>query len=103
MPERDSAPSPAQMDPALMDILLVLWNSADRAPGKPCSLARLSKQCAVQMSTLLRHMNSLLGAGLAEMTLREEGGGEARLSAAGCDLCRSIFTPASSDQPAGAP
>lgn len=85
-----AAPDRAQIDPVLLTILQVLFHSA---PGKPCSLARLSKQSAIQMSTLLRHMHTLLGAGLADMTLREEGGGEATLTVGGMALCQTMFAP----------
>lgn len=87
----------AQIDPELLSILSVLWDAQRRTPEKPCSLAKLSKQSGVSMSTLLRHMNTLIGAGLAEMTLRDEGGGSAALSPAGHDLCMAIFDPAAND------
>lgn len=93
----------AQIDPELLSMLSVLWDAARRTPDKPCSLAKLSKQSGVFMSTLLRHMNTLIGANLAEMTLRDEGGGSAALTQAGYELCLAIFDPAANDVGAAGP
>ena len=81
------------IDAALVALLALLWQARQEAPGKPWSLAKLAKRAGVQMSTLLRQLNALSGAGLAIVTTRENGGGAASLSVAGAALCASVFVP----------
>ena len=81
------------IDAALIALLALLWQARQQAPGKPWSLAKLAKRAGVQMSTLLRQLNALSSAGLAVVAKAESGGGSALLSAAGAELCASVFTP----------
>ncbi len=87
--EQDTA---AQIDQALVGLLSLLWEAAQNSQDKPWSLAKLRKRSGVYMSTLLRHLNALVSAGLVELIAREDGTGSAALSSAGCDLCTVIFS-----------
>ena len=81
------------IDAALIALLALLWEARQDVPGKPWSLAKLAKRAGLQMSTLLRQLNALSSAGLASVTTAENGGGSALLSAAGAELCASVFAP----------
>ena len=78
---------------ALIGVLETLWRIEAGQPGKPCSLAKLSKQAQWPMSVLRRQLVMLVEAGWIELRL-DEGGitGTARLSASGLALGREIFT-----------
>jgi DNA-binding IclR family transcriptional regulator len=77
---------------ALLGVLEQLWRSARERPGKPCSLAWLSKQSHRPMSTLRRQLALLVDAGWVALHL-DDGGvtGVAELSAAGLELAASLF------------
>ncbi|MDN2712658.1 ArsR family transcriptional regulator [Janthinobacterium sp. SUN118] len=81
----------AGIDEALVALLALLWQARQDAPEKPWSLAKLAKRAGVQMSTLLRQLNALSSAGLAVVATAEHGGGSASLSAAGAQLCATVF------------
>jgi len=81
------------VDAALIALLALLWEARQEAPEKPWSLAKLAKRAGVQMSTLLRQLNALSSAQLVSVTTAESGGGSASLSAAGAELCASMFAP----------
>ncbi|PJC96263.1 transcriptional regulator [Janthinobacterium sp. BJB1] len=85
------------IDAALIALLALLWQARQDAPGKPWSLAKLAKRAGVQMSTLLRQLNALSSAGLVTLATAESGGGSASLSAAGAELCASVFAAPSAD------
>jgi DNA-binding IclR family transcriptional regulator len=78
---------------ALVGVLEALWRIEAGHPGKPCSLAKLSKQARRPMSVLRRQLLMLVEAGWVELRL-DEGGitGSVRLSAAGLQLSRELFT-----------
>lgn len=80
------------IDAALIALLALLWQARQEAPVRPWSLAKLAKRAGVQMSTLLRQLNALSSAGLVVVATAESGGGSALLSAAGAELCASVFT-----------
>lgn len=80
------------IDAALMALLALLWQARREAPEKAWSLAKLAKRAGVQMSTLLRQLNALSSAGLVTVVTAESGGGSVLLSAAGAELCASVFT-----------
>lgn len=82
-----------EIDTALIVLLALLWEARQEAPEKPWSLAKLAKRAGVQMSTLLRQLNALSSAGLVVVATAENGGGSASLSAAGAQLCASMFAP----------
>ncbi|MDN2698847.1 helix-turn-helix domain-containing protein [Janthinobacterium sp. SUN073] len=81
------------IDTALIALLALLWEARQEAPEKAWSLAKLAKRAGVQMSTLLRQLNALSSAGLVTVVTAESGGGSASLSAAGAQLCASMFAP----------
>ena len=78
---------------ALIGVLETLWRIEAGHPGKPCSLAKLSKQAQRPMSVLRRQLLMLVEAGWVDLRL-DEGGitGTARLSDAGLQLSRELFT-----------
>jgi hypothetical protein len=53
-------------DPALIAILAQLWRAAQETPGRAWSLAKLSKQSGVPMSSLIRQLTALSDAALLE-------------------------------------
>lgn len=75
----------------LTGVLEPLWRIGIQRPGKACSLARLSKQSQRAMSVLRRQLTVLEMAGLAVVSLREDGSGDVALTAAGKELCASLF------------
>ncbi|SEO01312.1 hypothetical protein SAMN05428959_104182 [Duganella sp. CF517] len=77
----------------LIGLLEALWRIEAAQPGKPCSLAKLSKQSQRPMSVLRRQLLMLVEAGWVELSL-DEGGitGSVRLSAAGLRLTGELFT-----------
>ena len=78
---------------ALIGVLETLWRVEAGHPGKPCSLAKLSKQAQRPMSVLRRQLLMLVEAGWIELRL-DEGGitGTTQLSPAGQQLARELFT-----------
>ncbi len=55
-----------EIDPALIAILAQLWRAAQETPGRAWSLAKLSKQSGVPMSSLIRHLTALSDAALLD-------------------------------------
>lgn len=80
-----------ELDPAVVALLQQLWEVSQEPAAAPWSLAKLSKQSGLPMSTLRRVLTQLAAAGLAEMREREDGRASANLSAAGRELCGAIF------------
>ena len=78
---------------ALIGVLEALWRIEAEHPGKPCALAKLSKQAQRPMSVLRRQLLMLVEAGWIALRL-DEGGitGTVRLSAAGLQLSNELFT-----------
>ena len=91
-----------EIDPAMIAILAQLWRAAQETPGRAWSLAKLSKQSGVPMSSLIRHLTALSDAALLESADLDgpDSHGEntanaptAALSGAGRELCAQLFTP----------
>jgi hypothetical protein len=86
-----------EIDPALIAILAQLWRAAQETPGRAWSLAKLSKQSGVPMSSLRRHLTALSDAALLDPadpdTTRENAANTptAALSEAGRELCAQLF------------
>jgi DNA-binding IclR family transcriptional regulator len=89
-----------EIDPALIAILAQLWRAAQETPGRAWSLAKLSKQSGVPMSSLIRHLTALSEAALLEPanSAGPDSHGEntanaptASLSEAGRELCAQLF------------
>jgi DNA-binding IclR family transcriptional regulator len=83
-----------EIDPALIAILAQLWRAAQEIPGRAWSLAKLSKQSGVPMSSLRRHLTALSDAALLDRTATGEsatGTPTASLSDAGRELCAQLF------------
>lgn len=83
----------------LTAVLEPLWRIVTARPGQPCSLARLGKQARFAMSTLRRQLTVLTDAGLVTVAMREDGSGDVALTAAGAELCASLFTPEAPSTP----
>jgi DNA-binding MarR family transcriptional regulator len=79
------------IDPALVAVLTQLWRAKQDTPGRAWSLAKLSKQSDLPMSTLRRQLTGLSDAGLAEVQIDEEGVGSAWLTSEGVTLCAALF------------
>ncbi|MFT4434348.1 ArsR family transcriptional regulator [Caballeronia sp. 15715] len=90
-----------EIDPALIAILAQLWRAAQETPGRAWSLAKLSKQSGVPMSSLIRHLTALSDAALLAPPENAGADGEiaantanpptAVLSEAGRELCAQLF------------
>ena len=89
-----------EIDPAMIAILSQLWRAAQETPGRAWSLAKLSKQSGVPMSSLIRHLTALSDAALLDRANPDnpDSDGEntpnaptAALSEAGRELCAQLF------------
>ena len=92
-----------EIDPAMIAILAQLWRAAQETPGRAWSLAKLSKQSGVPMSSLIRHLTALSDAALLDSAnpAGPDFQGEntanaptAALSEAGRELCAQLFAQA---------
>ena len=89
-----------EIDPALIAILAQLWRAAQETPGRAWSLAKLSKQSGVPMSSLRRHLTALSDAALLDQDnpdkTREDAANAptAMLSEVGRELCAQLFAQA---------
>ncbi|OXC75197.1 Transcriptional regulator [Caballeronia sordidicola] len=88
------------IDPALIAILAQLWRAAQETPGRAWSLAKLSKQSGVPMSSLRRQLTALSDAALLDPanpddpdTIRENPANppSVALNDAGRELCAQLF------------
>jgi DNA-binding transcriptional ArsR family regulator len=84
-------PMDDEIDPALVAVLAQLWRAAQESPAHGWSLAKLSKQAGVPMSSLQRHLTALADAGLAHARSPDAGTPGAALSDNGRELCAQLF------------
>jgi DNA-binding IclR family transcriptional regulator len=85
----DVAAAPRSPEDTLAALLSALWQATVAQDGRTWSLAKLSKRAGLPMSVMRRHLGALVAAGLATMTLNEDGTGSAALSAAGMQMCEA--------------
>ncbi|KAI3595390.1 hypothetical protein D8I24_8011 [Cupriavidus necator H850] len=81
----------ADIDPAMVAALQVLWQAGREGGGSPWSLAKIAKRAQLPMSVLRRVLTQLQAAGLADVAIDEEGRGHASLTPAGAGLAAQAF------------
>ncbi|GAB7522998.1 helix-turn-helix domain-containing protein [Paraburkholderia sp. 2C] len=89
--EHDGAPDMNDPQVQLVVVLGELWGARDESPGKPWSLAKLSKRAQLPMSTLRRLLTELTAAGLVDVESRPDGTGSAVLTEQGAQVCADLF------------
>lgn len=87
------------IDPAIVAVLQVLWQSRCEGGASPWSLARIAKRAQLPMSVLRRVLTQLQAAGLADVALDEAGRGHAGLTPAGAELAAQAFPQDFPDTP----
>ncbi|WP_233802201.1 ArsR family transcriptional regulator [Paraburkholderia sp. HP33-1] len=90
------------IDPQLAAILAQLWRAHRETPWRAWSLAKLSKQAGVPMSSLRRQLTLLSGGGFVDTMFRDDGTGAASLSELGAQLCAGLFGTGERDEPSAA-
>jgi DNA-binding MarR family transcriptional regulator len=80
-----------EIDPALIAILAQLWRAAAESPARAWSLAKLSKQSGLPMSSLRRQITALSDTGLLDTTPSDAGVPAVALTDAGKELCAQLF------------
>ncbi|SAL42849.1 putative DNA-binding protein [Caballeronia sordidicola] len=80
-----------EIDPALIAILTQLWRAAQESPARAWSLAKLSKQSGLPMSSLRRQLTALSDTGLLDTTPSDAGVPAVALTEAGKELCAGLF------------
>ncbi|MGN5476317.1 transcriptional regulator [Cupriavidus basilensis] len=91
MPDRKPEED-AEIDPAIVEGLLVLRQAGIEGGGSPWSLAKLSKRGQLPMSVLRRVLTQLQSSGLADVSIDEEGRGHASLTQEGTALAAQLFS-----------
>jgi hypothetical protein len=79
-----------EFDPSVVRVLEQLWIAFTERRDKPSSVARLSKQARLPMSTLRRTLTDLKSAGLVDFSIDEDGRGFAALTGQGAELCSAL-------------
>ncbi|CAG9183176.1 hypothetical protein LMG23992_04917 [Cupriavidus laharis] len=80
------------IDPAIVDVLLVLRQAGIESGTSPWSLPKIAKRAQLPMSVLRRVLTQLQSAGLAEVSLEEDGRGHASLTQEGAALAAQLFS-----------
>ncbi|AQV98422.1 transcriptional regulator [Cupriavidus necator] len=81
----------AEVDPVMVAALQVLWQAGSEGGASPWSLAKIAKRAQLPMSVLRRVLTQLQAAGLADVSIDEEGRGHASLTPAGAELAAQVF------------
>jgi hypothetical protein len=94
-PQEPQAPdgAPDMNDPQVQLVVVLgeLWGARNESPGKPWSLAKLSKRAQLPMSTLRRLLTELTAAGLVDVEIRPDGTGSSVLTEQGASVCAELF------------
>ena len=89
--DTNDAPIEDDLDPIIAAVLEQLWTASRESPGKPWSLAKLSKRGNLTMSALRRALTALKWAELVDFDVQDDGRGHATPSPVGVELCAEIF------------
>src|ERR1700761_3606120 len=92
--EQDGAPDMDDPQVQIVVVLGELWGAHNESPGKPWSLAKLSKRVQLPMSTLRRLLTGVTSAGLVEVETRPDGTGSAALTEQGAQVSADLFSAA---------
>ncbi|CAG9175730.1 helix-turn-helix domain-containing protein [Cupriavidus pinatubonensis] len=79
------------IDPAIVEVLLVLRQAGIENGATPWSLSKIAKRAQLPMSVLRRVLTQLQSAGLADVSVEEDGRGHARLTQEGAALAAQLF------------
>lgn len=90
--EKEMTEQGGDMDPAILDVLLVLWQAGTENGSRAWSLAKIAKRAQLPMSVLRRVLTQLQSAGLAEVSIEEDGRGHASLTQEGAVLAAQWFS-----------
>ncbi|MDQ7978355.1 ArsR family transcriptional regulator [Paraburkholderia sp. SARCC-3016] len=90
--ETDGAPDMNDHQVQLVVVLGELWGARNESPGKPWSLAKLSKRAQLPMSTLRRLLTELTAAELVDVEMRPDGTGSVALTEQGAQVCADLFS-----------
>lgn len=81
----------ADIDPAILTVLQVLYQAGSEGGASPWSLAKIAKRVQLPMSVLRRVLTQLHSAGLADAAIDADGRGHASLTPAGAELAAQAF------------
>lgn len=79
-------------DPAIVEVLLVLQQAGIENSATPWSLPKIAKRAQLPMSVLRRVLTQLQSAGLADVSVEEDGRGHASLTQEGAALAAQLFS-----------
>ncbi len=90
--EKEMSGQGGDIDPAIVNVLLVLRQAGIENGGAPWSLAKVAKRAQLPMSVLRRVLTQLQAAELAEFSIEEDGRGHAGLTPEGAALAAQWFS-----------
>ncbi|QYY28810.1 MULTISPECIES: transcriptional regulator [Cupriavidus] len=79
------------IDPAIVEVLLVLREAGIENGATPWSLPKIAKRAQLPMSVLRRVLTQLQAAGLADVSVEADGRGHASLTQEGAALAAQLF------------
>lgn len=89
--------SQGEFDVEAILVLEQLWKTVTERTDKPCSIARLSKQAGLPMSTLRRTLTHLKSAELVDVSAGTDAREFASLTRDGSELCAALSAMADND------